>query len=50
MKASTWRTSPLMARLSMPTDVEKHMDGEMQPIVLLCECMIRDITIIVCFS
>jgi hypothetical protein len=29
MKASTRRMNPLMAKLSMPAEVEKHMDGEM---------------------
>jgi hypothetical protein len=29
-----WRTSPLMIRLSVPAEVEKHMDSEMQSIFL----------------
>jgi hypothetical protein len=33
----------------MPTEAEKHMDGEMQYVVLLSECEIRDLTIIVCY-
>jgi hypothetical protein len=49
VKASTGRTIPLMARLSMPIEVEKHIDSEIQSVVLLCECEIKALTTIVCF-
>jgi hypothetical protein len=39
----------LTARLSMPAEAEKHMDGKMQSVVLLCECEMHDLTIFVCF-
>jgi hypothetical protein len=32
----------------MPAEAEKHIDDEMQYVVLRCECEIRDL-IIVCF-
>jgi hypothetical protein len=35
-----------MARLSMSAEAEKHMDGEIQSFVELCECEIQDITIV----
>jgi hypothetical protein len=34
VKALIGGTSPLAARLSMPAEVEKHMDSEMQSVVL----------------
>jgi hypothetical protein len=40
VKASTGKTSLLMARLSMPAEVKNHMDGEMQSFVKLCESVI----------
>jgi hypothetical protein len=49
VKASIERTSPLMVRLSMPAKAEKHMNGKMQFVVLLCECEIQDLIIFVCF-
>jgi hypothetical protein len=49
VKASTRRTSTLTVRLSMTAEAEKHMNGEMQYVVLLCECEICDHTTIVCF-
>jgi hypothetical protein len=38
-----------MTRMSMSVEAEKHMDSEMQYVVLLCECEMRDLTIIGCF-
>jgi hypothetical protein len=49
VKASTDRTNPLTTRFSMPAEAEKHMNGELQYVVLLDECEIRDLTTIVCF-
>jgi hypothetical protein len=40
VKASTRRTSTLTVRLSMPTEAEKHMNGEMQYVVCFFEGML----------
>jgi hypothetical protein len=44
VKDSTSRMSPLMAEPSKPVEAEKHIDGEMQCFVYLCECEIRYLT------
>jgi hypothetical protein len=49
VKVSTGRTSSLMVGPSMPAEAEKHMDGEMQCFVYLCEYEIRYLTTIDCF-
>jgi hypothetical protein len=46
-QASTRRTSPLIAKLSVLVEVKENMDRETQFVVLLCECEIQDLTTVV---
>jgi hypothetical protein len=49
VKASVGKMSPLTIGASLPAEVEKHMDGEMQCFIYLRECKIWYLTTVDCF-